>query len=256
MDDRLLETKQAFQSPQWYFQKLAYHVRVRIETVTEFLNGAKFDRILDIGCGDGSISLPLLTKDNRLTLLDMSEGMLARARSRIPVCQLDRVEILNGDFMSTRLESNSYNLIVCIGVLAYIDPVKPFLEKLSSLLKPGGKLIIEWTDGYHFVSRLFRPYHKLMNVFVTPKVRLSIHRSATIVDGLRELGFEVQGSYQYCSPLPVVRRLLSQDINYQMIRKMHGNVQRNRAAWLGEECIYHFHKTSPHAPPNQDDPIR
>ena len=79
MDERLLETKQAFENPQWYFQKLGYHVRVRIETVTEFLNAAKFDRILDIGCGDGSISLPLLTNENRLTLLDMSEGMLARA---------------------------------------------------------------------------------------------------------------------------------------------------------------------------------
>jgi len=249
MDDRLLETKQAFQSPQWYFQKLGYHVRVRIETVTEFLNGAKFDRILDIGCGDGSISLPLLTKDNRLTLLDMSEGMLARVRSRVPAHQLDHVEIVNGDFMSARLESYSYDLIVCIGVLAYIDPVKPFLDKLSSLLKPGGELIIEWTDGYHFVNRLFRPYHKLMNVFVTPKVRLALHRSADIIDSLRKLGFEVEGSYQYCSPLPVVRRVLSQDINYRLIRTMHGNVQRNRAAWLGEECIFHFHKTSTQAPP-------
>ena len=249
MDDRLSETKQAFQSPQWYFQKLGYHVRVRIETVTEFLNGAKFERILDIGCGDGSISIPLLTKDNRLTLLDMSEGMLARARSRISARQLDRVEILNGDFMSARLESYSYDLIVCIGVLAYIDPLKPFLEKLSSLLKPGGKLIIEWTDSYHFVNRLFRPYHKLMNLFVTPKVRLALHRSADIVDKLRELGFEMEGSYQYCSPLPVVRRLLSQDTNYRLIRTMHGNVQRNRIAWLGEECIFHFHKTSAQALP-------
>lgn len=249
MDDRLLETRQAFQSPQWYFQKLGYHVRVRIETVKEFLNGTKFDRVLDIGCGDGSISLPLLTKDNRLTLLDMSEGMLARARSRIPASQLDRVEIMKGDFMSTRLDGNSYDLIICIGVLAYIDPVKPFLEKLSSLLKPGGKLIIEWTDGHHFVNRLFRPYHKLMNVFVTPKVRLAVHRGADIVDRLRKLGFEIEGSYQYCSPLPVVRRLLSQDINYRLIRMLHGNAQRNRGAWLGEECIFHFHKMSTQSPP-------
>ena len=249
MDDRLLETKQAFQNPQWYFRKLGYHVRVRIETVTEFLNGAKFDRILDIGCGDGSISLPLLTKENRLTLLDMSEGMLARARLRIPASQSDRVQIVKGDFMSTRLDGYSYDLIVCIGVLAYIDPVKPFLEKLASLLKPGGKLIIEWTDGYHFVNRLFRPYHKLRNVFVTPKVRLALQSSDDIVDRLRKLGFEVDGSYQYCSPLPVVRRLLSEDINYRLIRAMHGNVQRNRAAWLGEECIFHFHKTSAQASP-------
>ncbi len=252
MDDRLLETKQAFQNPHWYFEKLGYHVRVRIETIGEFLNGVKFDRILDIGCGDGAISLPLLTENTRLTLLDMSEGMLSRARARIPAPQLDRVEIVNGDFMSTSFERCSYDLIVCIGVLAYIDPLKPFLQKLSSILKPGGRLIIEWTDGYHIVNRIFRPYHKLMNVFVTPKVRLSIHRHAAVVEGLKELGFEVQGSYQYCSPLPVVRRLLSQKINYRLIRRMHGNVQHNRAVWLGEECIFHFRKTSPQVSPTHD----
>ena len=249
MGDGLLETRQAFERPEWYFQKLGYHIRVRIETVMEFVNGSKFGRILDIGCGDGSISLPLLTEDNCLTLLDMSEGMLARARSRISDCQLDRVTIVNGDFMSTQFESRSYDLIICIGVLAYIDRVTPFLEKLSSLLKPGGKLIIEWTDGYHFVKRLFSPYHRLMNVFAAPKVQLAIHGSDEIVGRLRELGFEVEWSYQYCSPIPVVRRVLSQDINYRMIRAMHGNVQRNRAAWLGEECIFQFRKATVQAPP-------
>ena len=72
MEGRLFDTTQAFQKPEWYFTKLGYHVRVRIETVAEFLNGATLDRILDIGCGDGSISLQLLKEENRLTLLDLS----------------------------------------------------------------------------------------------------------------------------------------------------------------------------------------
>jgi ubiquinone/menaquinone biosynthesis C-methylase UbiE len=244
VDERLLETKQAFQNPQWYFQKLGYHVRVRLETIREFLSGSKFDRILDIGCGDGSISLPLLTQENRLTLLDMSEGMLLRARSRIPIGQSDRVDIVKGDFMSAQLDVNSYDLIICIGVMAYVDPVEPFLEKLDSLLKPGGGLVLEWTDGNHFISRLFRPYHRLMSVFITPKVRLTTQNSDDIVGRLKKLGFEAECSYRYCSPLPVVRRFLSENINYRLIRKMHGNVRRNRATWLGEECIFHFRKMS------------
>jgi len=249
MVDRILETRQAFQNPEWYFQKLGYHVRVRIETVGEFLNGAKFDRILDIGCGDGSISLPLLTKENRLTLLDMSEEMLARARSRIPASHLNRVEILKGDFMNARFEENYYDLIICIGVMAYIDFAKPFLEKLAFLLKPGGKLIIEWTNNDHFVNRMFRPYHNLKDAFITARVRLSPHSNDEIIDSVRNLGFEVAGSYQYCSPLPVVRRLLSNEVNYRLIRMIHGNTRRNRAVWLGEECIFYFQKKCSETPP-------
>ena len=74
-------------------------MRIRIETVREFLKNPRFGHILDIGCGDGSISLPLLTTENRLTLLDMSEGMLARAKSGIPAGLSGSVETLKSDFM-------------------------------------------------------------------------------------------------------------------------------------------------------------
>jgi 2-polyprenyl-3-methyl-5-hydroxy-6-metoxy-1,4-benzoquinol methylase len=240
MNDRLSETKQAFQEPEWYFNKRDYHVRVRVETVGELLNGAGFERILDIGCGDGSISLPLLTETNRLTWLDMSDGMLARARARIPSGLSASVEIINGDFMGARLETNAYDLIICLGVLAYIDPVQPFLDKLTSLLKPGGTVIIEWTDGHHFMNRLQQPYHGAVRALAGEKVRLAVHSSAEIIGQFKRLGFERAGSYRYCSPLPVVRKLLGRQLNYRLIRAVNGNAIHNRAAWLGDECIYHF----------------
>src|SRR5689334_21035964 len=134
VDERLVETKKAFQNPEWYFQNLGYHVRIRIETVREFLVGTKCERILDIGCGDGSISLPLLTRDNSLTLLDMSDRMLALAQSKISGDSLRRVEIIKGDFMRASLKENSYDLIVCLGVLAYIDNLNAFLQKVSAVL--------------------------------------------------------------------------------------------------------------------------
>jgi 2-polyprenyl-3-methyl-5-hydroxy-6-metoxy-1,4-benzoquinol methylase len=240
MDNRLLETKQAFQEPGWYFNKRNYHVRVRVEIVSELLKESRFERMLDIGCGDGSISLPLLSETNKLTLLDMSDGMLALARARIPSGLSAGVEIVKSDFMGAKLETNSYDLIICLGVLAYIDPVQPFLDKLASLLKPGGTVIIEWTDGHHFVNRLQQPYHKVVRVLAGEKVRLVIHSSAEIIGGFKRLGFELAGSYRYCSPLPVVRKLLGRKLNYRLIRAVHGNANHNRAAWLGDECIYHF----------------
>jgi 2-polyprenyl-3-methyl-5-hydroxy-6-metoxy-1,4-benzoquinol methylase len=246
MNNRLLETKEAFHDPQWYFQKRNYHVRVRVETVGEFLDQLKFGRILDIGCGDGSISLPLLTRENRLTLLDMSDGMLARAQSRIPPNLSARVEIMKSDFMNARLEVNSYDLIICLGVLAYVNPAQPFLAKVASLLKPGGRLILEWTDSHHFASRCLVSYNALSSRLVPPsvKVELTLHRTAEIINCMSRLGFEVEGSYRYLSPLPVVRRLLGDALNYRLIRVMHGSAKHNRAPWLGHERIFYFQKSS------------
>ncbi len=215
-------------------------MRLRVETIQDFLKHLPFQRILDVGCGDGSISLPLLTPENRLTLLDMSDGMLARARSRIPAGLSDHVKIIRGDFMSAPLEGGSYDLIICLGVLAYVDATRDFIEKLASLLRPGGRVVVEWTDNHHIVNRLQQPYHRIMGLFAGEKVRLAAHSTAEILGEFNRLGFETAGSYRYCSPLPVIRRLLGQKGNYRLIRALHGTVGSNRAPWLGDECICHF----------------
>lgn len=242
MAKRLLETKQSFKHPQWYFQKRSYHVRIRTEVVTEFLKDSTFERMLDVGCGDGSISLPLLTSARHLTLLDMSEAMLALARERISPELKTRVKIINNDFMGADLESASYDLIICLGVLAYVDDLELFLRKLDSLLKPGGSVIIEWTDGHHPMSWLGRPYYKLKERLSRQKPEFCLPRSAEIIEGFRNLGFTTAGSYRYCSPLPLVRRVLGPELNYRVIRMVHGKAGGNRAAGLGEECIFHFRK--------------
>jgi ubiquinone/menaquinone biosynthesis C-methylase UbiE len=241
--ERILETDKAFQEPEWYFRKRGYHVRVRVETVRDFIEGSTFARILDVGCGDGSISLPWLRSKSYLTLLDMSDGMLARARARIPAGLSSRVNIVKSDFMSAKLEPNSYDLIICLGVMAYVEEVPRFLEKVATLLTPRGELILEWTDSRRLVGRAVTLYHRIVSPVRPPKVTLVPHNSQEILGAIQRLGFRVSGSYRYCSPLPVVRKVLGEELNYRIIRWLHGDARWNRAAWLGEECIFHFGRT-------------
>jgi len=206
------------------------------------VKGATFGRVLDIGCGDGSISLPLLTHENHITLLDMSEQMLQRARSRIPAEKSGQVEIFNGDFMSVNLPPASYDLIVCLGVLAYVPVLSVFLNKVDSLLKAGGHVIIEWTDSRCVLNRLWRPYHWIRSRLIAPTVRLAAHDTDEVVGAFRALKFELADSFRYCSPAPGLRKLLSEDLNYRLIRALNGFAGRNHRAWMGDECIFYFRK--------------
>jgi len=52
--------KAAFESPQWYLSKNTYNIRIRADTVKHFASRVAAQTILDIGCGDGSLSLHLL----------------------------------------------------------------------------------------------------------------------------------------------------------------------------------------------------
>ena len=56
------QVKSWFENPNQYLQRRNFDIRIRLETVQGFTKGATFGRVLDIPCGDGSISLPLLPR--------------------------------------------------------------------------------------------------------------------------------------------------------------------------------------------------
>jgi len=56
---------------------------------------------------------------------------------------------VNDNIMQAKLGAGSYDLIICLGVLAYIEDPQRFVEKLLSLLKPGGSVVVECTDSSH-----------------------------------------------------------------------------------------------------------
>ena len=113
-------------------------IRIRTETVQEFTRGRTFQSILDIGCGNGSISLPLLTPERRLTLLDISSNMLATAREKIPTNLINHVELVNEGFMKASFEPGTYDLVLCLGVLAHVDSPADVIAKVARILKPAG----------------------------------------------------------------------------------------------------------------------
>jgi ubiquinone/menaquinone biosynthesis C-methylase UbiE len=236
--DRTVETRQAFERPQWYLESRSYNIRLRSEIIRAFVQGHEFEQILDIGCGNGSLSIPLLSANRRLTLLDLSTSMLNIALSRVPKEFSSHVETVNVGFMQANLGAGKYDLIICCGVLAYVDDLQAFLLRLTSLLKPGGMLILECTDSHHFVSHLISVYSKFLGLFVPPKVHLCTRPASVVLDTLSKIGYQVCSSCRYSLPLPVIRKLFSHDFHYRALRFIFGIPVGNRNAWLGNECMF------------------
>jgi len=232
--------KLGFEQPQWYLEKRSFNIKIRSETVKEFVADSKHERILDIGCGDGSLSVPLLDAHNRLTLVDMSKAMLDIARSRVPPEFLSQLSVLNTPFMESRLAPGSFDLIISLGVLAYVEDTRAFVGRIASLLKPGGQVIFECTDSSHPVNVLVRAFGRARNLLSTPIVPLILHTSSEVQGVFKELGFEQCGAFRYSLPPPGLRRLLSQNSLYKFVRNLHGSAARNRFPWMGDECLFHF----------------
>ncbi|MEO6965571.1 MAG: class I SAM-dependent methyltransferase, partial [Acidobacteriaceae bacterium] len=150
MTSKIERVKSLFEIPEKYLGPRQFDIQIRVETVQQFTNTQKFDRVLDIGCGNGAISLPLLPRCGRLTLVDISSRMIELARKRIPSERSNDVELINGNFLDANLEPQSFDLILCIGVLAHVDSPAAVVAKLAQLAKPGAWIVLEFTDSFHF----------------------------------------------------------------------------------------------------------
>jgi SAM-dependent methyltransferase len=210
--------------------------------VGHFLRDRQYERILDIGCGDGSISVPLLKPGRRLTLLDMSESMLSLARSRVPAALSAAVDTVNGDFLGARLPARAYDVVICLGVLAYFESPEPLIAKLDAVLKPGGTLIVECSDSAHFMSSLMRTYDRMKSWVIKPGFRTNPHAARAVLAGFQAAGFQLAGTYRYCAPTRVMRKLFPQEFHCWKIRVVHGRPAHPRCQWLGNECIFRLNK--------------
>lgn len=246
MANQIEYIRAAFEDSERYLTNWRYSIRIRAETISEFVKGCEYSRILDIGCGDGSISIPLVRAQSQLTLLDISGAMLANARRQIPPDLVRNVELVNEDFLTAAL-TPGYDLILCIGVLAHVSSPQATVAKIGSLLSPGGCVIAESTDAHHLVTRLIRAYGRVRDFVRPAEYHARDISTAEIVEMFGKQGLELSAIYRYgplvngCSlPLPGMTHLLNQRSLYRLMRMLYGAYPRNRNAKLGNECIYRF----------------
>lgn len=114
------------------------------ETIIKQLGGTK-GRILDLGCGNGNVSLQLAGVGFSVLGIDMSPETIAIAKAR-------NVFPSNLEFRVQTAEAieglEQFDAIVCSEVLEHLyDPVS-VMKTIHKLLKPGGVLCVSVPNGW------------------------------------------------------------------------------------------------------------
>ena len=95
----------------------------------------RFSHVLDLGCGTGLAGAALAHRAERLTGVDLSPAMLARARAKGCYDRLAAAEL--GAFLRDELE-NSADLCIAADVFIYCADLGPVLAGIARVLRPGG----------------------------------------------------------------------------------------------------------------------
>ncbi|MEV0754114.1 methyltransferase [Streptosporangium sp. NPDC050280] len=99
-------------------------------------------QVLDVGGGDGHQAAQLARIGHQVTVLDPDPAMLAQARQRLEgeSAQVrQRVRLVEGSgHEAADLVGGGYDLVLCHGVLMYIETPEPFVADLVAAARPGG----------------------------------------------------------------------------------------------------------------------
>lgn len=221
-----------------------YNLRIRQETVECFTRGHTFHSVLDVPCGTGTISLPLLTCASKLTFIDISSNMAALAKKNIPVGSEHKVNVINEDFFKLNIPQDSYDLVICLGLLAHVNSPEQLLQKLSKIVAPGGYLIIQNTDSEHFYSKLIRAYLALKNLIKKQNYTLNKVPAKYVESRLEAKEFMLQKKFRYNQSFLGLSNFFSNEKKYSLTRVFFGTAENNTHAAWGSDITYLFKKIS------------
>ncbi|MEO8171933.1 MAG: bifunctional demethylmenaquinone methyltransferase/2-methoxy-6-polyprenyl-1,4-benzoquinol methylase UbiE, partial [Sediminibacterium sp.] len=128
-------------------------------------------KILDVATGTGDVAILThrMLQPQKITGIDISEGMLELGRKKIEKLGLERqIELVKGDSEVIRFEDNSFDAITVAFGVRNFQNLEKGLKEMHRVLQPGGKLVVlEFSKSNNrWLSGLFNFY---MNV-ITPMI--------------------------------------------------------------------------------------
>ena len=114
--------------------------------VAELKERFDFKNVLDIGCGTGSLTLALARAGTKCVGMDLSSGMIKKARKNTAE-YADQIELINcGIADISKYADGKFDLIICIGNtiphLLNTEELDKMFADCSQLLNPGGHLAV------------------------------------------------------------------------------------------------------------------
>jgi ubiquinone/menaquinone biosynthesis C-methylase UbiE len=132
------------------FERL-YHKK-RIEKIISITN-YKNKKVLDIGCGTGSVSLELRKDNVDVIGIDVSKWCIRRARKH----QLDRNLLYNlviGDIFNLPFKNSCFDTITLADVVEHLPNREEVLTEVKRTMKNGGVVIVtvpwKYNPVWHF----------------------------------------------------------------------------------------------------------
>ncbi len=118
------------------------------QALGDALGEARLGRLLDIGTGTGRMAELFAEKADHIVALDKSLAMLRVARAKLQHISADRVEVVQGDFISLPFAPDSFDTVLFHQVLHFANSPAAALYEAARVTSPGGRIAIVDFDAH------------------------------------------------------------------------------------------------------------
>jgi 2-polyprenyl-3-methyl-5-hydroxy-6-metoxy-1,4-benzoquinol methylase len=123
----------------------------RLQLQVQRLAECGLRRIYEVGVGEGTPLITLSRLGFQVAGCDISESMVTTARKNFSAAGLNEKLVQWGDIedsttLQAPIDSERYDAVIAAGVLPHITNDTLFLKNMKMLLRPGGKVLIEFRN--------------------------------------------------------------------------------------------------------------
>lgn len=138
-----------------YDRRWAFYVEASLGETLKRLDMKSYDRVLDIGCGTGSLLQRLIIDHPSAKLFgaDMCMEMLQVANKKLK----KQAAFISANARLLPFHSNSFDLVISCNAFHFMRAPRVCLSEIARVLKPNGKLTV--TDWCDFFLRIFNRAH-------------------------------------------------------------------------------------------------
>lgn len=131
------------------FTRIAATMRESGEALVHGLGMQAGDRVLDLGCGDGTTALPAAQLGADVLGVDIASNLVAAGNARAKAAGLGNLHFQEGDASGLRgIEMHSFDFVVSIFGAMFAPRPMDVAAEMVRVTRPGGRIVMgNWIPG-------------------------------------------------------------------------------------------------------------
>ena len=110
-----------------------------LENIKHYLTVS--DLVLDYGCATGTIAIKIADKVKKIVGIDISHKMIEAAKRKVIEGKIENIDFVQSPISDERFKRESFDVVLALNILHFLEDIQKVLKKINDLLKPGGFFI-------------------------------------------------------------------------------------------------------------------